>query len=86
MKNTDEKIFTPIEVAEKLRKSLYKMVKKSIDSKKNRNKAKQIVADVLDPNYIAEVNPKDVPEDKTSVAWKSEKKGGDEKNRSSSGQ
>ncbi len=82
MKNTEERTYTQIEVAEELRKSLYKMVKKTLNSgqkRKNKAKAKAIVADILDPNYIAEINPNAIPEDKTSVTNKAEKKGGDEK-------
>jgi hypothetical protein len=66
-----KKEFTPQEVAEELRKSLYKMVSKSIrKSNKDKASAQKIVEDILDPNYVAEVNPEEVPDEKDGVLWK----------------
>lgn len=43
-----------------LKKALYKAVLKSIKSGK-KNTAAEIVRDVLDPNFIAEVDPDKIP-------------------------
>lgn len=74
-----KKEYTPLEVAEELRKSLYKMVKKAYkqtNGNKNNYKedAQKVVRDVLDPNFIAEVNPENVPETKDHVLWKGKDK------------
>lgn len=58
------------EIAEKLAKSLYKMVEKSIKSKQ----AKTVVQDVLDSNSEAEVDPDAIPTSKPSVLWKKDDK------------
>ena len=56
------------EVANQIAKSMYKMVLKSIKSgKKTTDK---VIDDILDPNYIAEVDPDEIPEEKTNVLYK----------------
>ena len=56
-------------MAEKLAKSLYKMVEKSLSDRK----AKTVVQDVLDANSEAEVDPDAIPTEKPSVLWKKDK-------------
>lgn len=68
----DKKTYTPIEVATELKKSLYKMVKKALNSKDSyKEEAQAVVEDVLDPNYRADVNPSKIPSSKDGVLWKS---------------
>jgi len=66
-----EKTYNKEEIAEKLSKSMYKAVKKALNNKKD--DAKKIVEDILDPNYVAEVDPDEVPSGKTSAINKKEK-------------
>lgn len=54
-----------------LKKALYKAILKSIKEGK-KDLAAEIVRDVLDPNYVAEVDPDKVPsKEKTNVVNKS---------------
>ena len=69
-----EKKYTPHEVGHMLLKSLYKMVKKALDSKV-KEESQKIVQDIVDPNYVAEINPTEVPEAKQKVLWKKKDKG-----------
>lgn len=57
---------------EDLKKSMYKAVLRNIRSK-NKKKAQAVVADILDPNYIAEVDKDMISPSKTAVLDKSEK-------------
>lgn len=52
-----------------LAKAMYKMMAKAIEENK-----KDVVEDVLDPNFIAEVDPDAVPEQSSKVLWKKDKK------------
>ena len=59
------------EIATKLSKSMYKAVIKAIHDKEE---AKEIVEDILDPDYEAEVDPDKIPSGrKVNVVNKSEK-------------
>ena len=70
MKKT-EKIYTKEEVASQLTKSMYKAVKKAINSRKD--DTKKIVEDILDPDNVSEVDPDEVPTNaKIKVVHKSE--------------
>ena len=57
------------DIAEKLAKSLYKMVEKTLKNKR----AKTVVQDVLDANNEAEVDTDAIPTAKPSVLWKKDK-------------
>lgn len=62
---------------EDLIKSIYKAVWKSISQhKKNKKDTQEIIQDILDPNYVAEVNPKDIPPSKSGVLYKKNKEKG----------
>lgn len=65
------------EVAKKIAKSMYKMVLKNI--KKNKKATNKVVQDILDENYIAEVDPDEIPGEKTKVLYKSNYMKSDEK-------
>ena len=77
----DKKLeYTSLEVVEELRKSLYKMAKKAFkntsgNKKKYKVDAQKVVDDILDPNYIAQVKPDDIPQAKDGVLWKGKDKG-----------
>lgn len=71
---SENKKYTPQEVAEELRKSLYKMVKKTMENMKAKVDAKEVVEDILDPNFVAEIEDEEVPEEKDNVLWKGKKK------------
>jgi len=74
-----KKEYTPIEVLNELRKSLHKMLCKTISSIKKKDYAKkitqEIVEDILDPNDIAEVDGDKIPPRNKSVLHKGRKKG-----------
>lgn len=56
---------------ETLKKAIYKTILKSLE-KGPKNVAQEVVRDVLDPNYTAEVDPDNIPASgKTSVMNKS---------------
>ena len=55
-------------MANHLANAMYQMMAKAIEDNK-----KDIVADVLDDNFIAEVDPDEVPENKEEVLWKKKK-------------
>jgi hypothetical protein len=64
-----------IKVIKKMAKSMHKAFCKAFhyDKKsKDRKKGKDVVSDILDPNYQAEANPADVPARRTGVMYKSE--------------
>lgn len=53
-------------------KAIYKSVLKKIKKGKHfRDDAKEVVADILDENYVAQVDPDEIPTPKTSVVNKS---------------
>ena len=62
------KTYNKEEIATELSKSMYKAVKKALNRKKKDTQL--IVEDVLDPNYMAEVDPDEVPDSKNSVIIK----------------
>ena len=71
MDNTGkEKKYTALEVAEEIKKSLYKCLAKNLSEKKRAKTKDNIVADIKDPNYTAEVDPRKIPSAKTNVLWK----------------
>ena len=73
MKKTD-KIYKETEMVDKLSKSMYKAVKKAINN--TRNDASKVVADILDPDYEAEVDPDEIPSNrKINVINKNESNG-----------
>lgn len=53
-------------------KAIYKYIHKNIaaKNKKRQKNTEKIVEDILDPNYIAEVDPDDIPSEKRSVLYK----------------
>jgi hypothetical protein len=72
------KKYTEQEIVE-LKKSIYKSILKSIKEGK-KDVASEIIRDVLDPNYIAEVDPDKVPgSQKQSVVNKSKSSESQEK-------
>ena len=65
------KTYNKEEMAAKLFKSMYKAVKKALNNKKD--DVKEVVEDILDPNYVAEVDPDKIPlKDNISVINKQE--------------
>ena len=57
----------------KIIKSMHKAFCKAFHyDKKKKDKKKDVVSDVLDPNYQAEANPADIPARRTGVMYKSE--------------
>lgn len=65
------KYLNKTQTAEKLKKSMYKMVQKAIHDKVA---AKDIVEDVIDDNYRAEADTKNIPAKRTAVMQKKDKK------------
>ena len=47
-----------------IKKAIYKSILKSL---RNKKLASKIVDDIEDPNWEAEINPKDIPHQKTNV-------------------
>lgn len=71
-KDDKQKFYTQEQVAENIAKSMYKACAKVFKSKGSRKTAEEVVQDVLDPNYVAEIDPDKIPtKKKTKVMWKS---------------
>lgn len=69
---SDVPVFTMEEAAEQIAKSIYKSILKSI-RRRNAKHTSKVVQDILDPNYIAEVDPDEVPSKKDKVLYKNKK-------------
>lgn len=53
-------------------KSIYKSVLRNIRDKNKKKQVNEIVRDIEDPNYVAEVDPDKIPSNKTGIVYKSE--------------
>lgn len=58
------------EVVEILHKSIYKAILKSFRGKQQKDRLKDVVDDIADPNYIAEVSPHKIPPKRDKVLYK----------------
>ena len=65
-----EKKYSKEEAADKLAKSMYKMMEKALKEKKR----KTVIEDVLDPDNEAEVDQDALPASKPNVLWKKDDK------------
>jgi hypothetical protein len=75
MKKTKlSKVFTEDQAAERICKAVYKSMVKSLKDKKTKENTQEIVEDVLDPNFVAEVDPDEIPSEKEKVMWKKDGK------------
>jgi len=54
-------------------KAIYKTIQKKMKNRHYKDDAQEIIRDVLDPNYVAEVDPDEVPAGKTNITMKSDK-------------
>lgn len=80
MKKEQEKTkYDEKEVAQELIKSIYKSILKNMKNRAYKDEAKKVVRDILDPNYVAQVDPDEVPSKKTNIMNKSKDKKGVEK-------
>ena len=55
-------------------KAVYKAILKSLRSKKRKDQTDEIIDDILDPNYIAQVDPDELPNKKDKVLYKKDDK------------
>ena len=62
-------------------KAVYKSIYKSITmrDKKHKKDTKEIVSDILDPNYVAEVDPDEISNEKRAVLYKGKSSKSEEK-------
>lgn len=73
----EEKLYTQSEVVDLLVKSMYKSVRKQLKKQDKRTKdeenTQKVVNDILDPNFVAEVDPDELPVQRDKVLYKSPK-------------
>jgi hypothetical protein len=68
--NKSEKKYSLVEAGDILAKSMYKAMLKTLRSKKQKTITDKIVEDIADPNYVAQVDPDEVPSKKDKVLYK----------------
>ncbi len=55
-------------------KAIYKSILKTLKNKKDKEETDRIVEDILDPNYVAQVDPDGLPTKTDKVMWKKDSK------------
>lgn len=61
-----------LKIIKNIAKSMHKAFCKAFAYDKKKRKGKDVVSDILDPNYQAEADPAEVPVRRTGVMYKSE--------------
>ena len=69
-----EKISINEEKIKDLAKSIYKKIIKTLQDKANKQNTDEIIDDIADTNYVAEVDQTKIPPKKEQVLWKNKDK------------
>jgi len=72
-KEKQGKTYNQKEAAQTIAKSIYKTMLKSIRNKKNKAVAREIIEDIEDDNYVAQVDPSRIPATRPKVLYKGNK-------------